>query len=280
MLTPVSLFALVFLLVPLGAIFWMGLREWELGLGINRFAGLSNFVRLAQDESFQSSVRITFYYAAGSTFFQVVGALLIAQLLQRKFVGKKIVIPLVILPSFTAPAALSRLWRYMYNPDAGILNYVLEAIGLEGSKWIYSVDTVIPSLWLYDFWRSTPVGVLILLGGFAGLPRAVYEAAEIDGAGPIQRFLRITLPLLSPVLFVVLVLSVIDNLKEFGAIWTLTQGGPSGASETIYIFTYANVYQYGHVGFGSAAGVVLFLLVLMTSLLLLRLYRMREWSGK
>lgn len=276
LLAPVAVFAAVFLLFPLVGVLLFSLREWELGLGVNRFNGIANYLTLVQTSGFLSSVRITFVYATGSVVLQVGGGLLIAQLLQREFKGKKIVIPLIILPSFATPAALSRLWRYIFQPDAGILNAILGAVGLPELSWIYDVNTVIPSLWLYDFWRSAPVAVLLLLGGFAGLPSDLYEAAKIDGASGIQRFFRITLPLLAPILTVVVVLSVIDNLKEFGAIWTLTQGGPSGASETLYIYAYKSVYQYGRVGLGSASGIVLFVLVFACSLLLVRGGRTKE----
>lgn len=270
---PVVVFAIVFLIFPLAGVIVISLHEWELGISSPSLAGLGNYRELLSTARFMNSVRVTLIYASGSVVFQVTGAVLIAQLLQRDFVGKKLVIPIMILPSFATPAALSRLWRYVFHPDAGILNFMLETVGFSASSWIYDSASVIPSLWLYDFWRSTPVGVLFLLGGFAGLPNDVFEAAHIDGANGLQRFFRITLPLLAPILFVVILLSVIDNLKEFGAIWTLTQGGPGQASETLYVYAYKTVYQFGNFGLGSAAGVVLFAIVFVAALAMMRVGR-------
>jgi len=157
----------------------------------------------------------------------------------------------------------------MFHPQLGVLNWLLQQVGLPPSMWVYAPDTVIPTLVMVEVWHWTPLVMLILLGGLASLPIDPYEAAKIDGATPFQAFWHITLPLLAPFLVVALIIRTIDALKAFDTIYVITQGGPGTASETINIFLYLQAFAYYNLGYASAVVVVFFTIIIMLAMVLL-----------
>jgi multiple sugar transport system permease protein len=154
-----------------------------------------------------------------------------------------------------------------------VLNYLLASVGLPTGLWVSSADAVIPTLVMVDVWKWTPMITLIVLAGLKSLPQDPYEAARIDGANPLQIFWYITLPLIRPVLIAALMLRSLDNLKEFDMIYTITQGGPGIASETLYLYSYNVSFGFFKAGYGSALMVVVFLVVLVFNVLMNRLRR-------
>jgi multiple sugar transport system permease protein len=177
------------------------------------------------------------------------------------------------------PVAIALVWAMMFNPQLGILNYLLSLTGLPQQSWIYSQSTVIPSLALVETWQWTPLIMLIVLGGLASLPREPYEGAEIDGASAWQQFRYITLPLIMPVIMVAVIIRSIDALKSFDIIFAMTQGGPGTASETINIYLYNVAFSYYDIGKGSAVAVVFFAVIIALALLLLHLRQRAAWQA-
>ena len=171
------------------------------------------------------------------------------------------------------PVAMALIWQMMFHPTLGILNYLLTLVGLPPSLWIFSRDTVIPSLAMVDTWHSTPFMMLIILGGIATLPKELFEAATVDGSSPIQKFWYITLPLLWPYILVAVLIRTIDALKAFDHIYVMTQGGPGNASLTMNIYLYLQAFAYYHIGYASAVVLLFFCLILLFSLLLLYVRR-------
>jgi ABC-type polysaccharide transport system permease subunit len=160
--------------------------------------------------------------------------------------------------------------------EIGVLNYLLKSVGLPGSLWVSSAKTVIPALVMVDVWKWTPMITLIVLAGLKSLPHEPYEAARVDGASALQIFWYITLPLIRPVLIAALMLRSLDNLKEFDMIYTITQGGPGIASETLYLYSYNVGFSFFKAGYGSALMVVVFLIVLVFNV---AMNRMRLSAG-
>jgi len=194
---------------------------------------------------------------------EVVLGLLIAVYLNKEFKGSNFVQTIYIFPFAATPVAIALIWRIMLNPQIGALNYFLSLIGLPPSLWISSAKTVIISLVLVDVWKWTPMITLIVLAGLKSLPKDPYEAAVIDGANTPQVFYHITLPLIQPVLVSALILRSLDNLKEFDIIYTITQGGPGIASETLYLYSYKTAFSFFKAGYGSTLIILVFLLVLI-----------------
>ncbi len=265
----IALFLIV--IIPIGYNLYLSSTKWTIGLGQPRFIGIGNFVDLLSDERVLNGVKVMVYFSGLSLSLEVVLGLLIALYLNREFKGSEIVQAIYIFPFAATPVAVALIWRVMLNPEIGVMNYLLKSVGLPGSLWVSSPQTVIPALVMVDVWKWTPMITLIVLAGLKSLPHEPYEAAQIDGANALQIFWYITLPLIRPVLIAALMLRSLDNLKEFDMIYTITQGGPGIASETLYLYSYTVGFSFFKAGYGSALMVVVFLIVLVFNVVMNRM---------
>ena len=271
----VTLFLIV--IIPIVFNLYLAFTKWTIGLGQPRFIGLGNFIELLSDERVLNGVKVMIYFSGLSLSLEMVLGLLIAVYFNRQFKGSEIVQAIYILPFAATPVAVALIWRIMLNPEIGVLNYLLQSVGLPGSLWVSSPKTVIPALVMVDVWKWTPMITLIVLAGLKSLPHEPYEAAQIDGASALQIFWYITLPLIRPVLIAAMMLRSLDNLKEFDMLYTITQGGPGIASETLYLYSYNVGFSFFKAGYGSALMVVVFLIVLVFNVVMNRL-RLRAES--
>lgn len=272
---PAPALVVLFLVVVLPIAFnlYLAFTRWTIGLGAPRFIGFDNFVELVSDERVVNGVKVMAAFSGASLTLELLLGLLIALYFNREFKGSELVQAIYIFPFAATPVAVALIWRIMLNPEIGVLNYLLRGLGFGGSEWIASQSMVIPSLVLVDVWKWTPMITLIVLAGLKSLPHDPYEAARIDGAGPLQIFWHVTLPLIRPVLIAALMLRSLDNLKEFDIIYTITQGGPGIASETLYLYSYNVGFGFFKAGYGSALMVVVFLIVLVFNVVMNR-YRL------
>jgi multiple sugar transport system permease protein len=270
---PAPAVATLFLIVIIPIVFNLTLafNKWTIGLGQPRFIGLGNFLELLSDERVLNGVKVMIYFSGLSLSLEMVLGLLIAVYFNRQFKGSEVVQAIYILPFAATPVAVALIWRIMLNPEIGVLNYLLRSVGLPGSLWVSSPQSVIPALVMVDVWKWTPMITLIVLAGLKSLPHEPYEAARVDGANALQIFWYITLPLIRPVLIAALMLRSLDNLKEFDIIYTITQGGPGIASETLYLYSYMVGFNFFKAGYGSALMVVVFLIVLVFNVVMNRM---------
>ena len=176
---------------------------------------------------------------------------------------------LFIMPMMATPVAIALVWTMMFHPQLGVLNYLLSLVGIPPQLWVFHPATVIPSLVLVETWQWTPLVMLIVLGGLAAIPTEPYESAQIDGASFWQMFRYITLPLITPFLFIAAMIRMIDAVKSFDIIFAITQGGPGSASETINLYLYSVAFVYYDLGYGSAIAVVFFVLIVALAALML-----------
>ncbi len=265
LLYPAPAVIVLFLIVVLPIAFniYLAFTKWTVGLGHPVFVGFDNFIDLVSDERVWNGVKVMVYFSGLSLALEIGLGLLIALYFNREFRGSEIVQAIYIFPFAATPVAVALIWRIMLNPEIGVLNYLLRSLGLPGSLWVSGEQMVIPSLVLVDVWKWTPMITLIVLAGLKSLPPDPYEAARIDGANALQIFWYITLPMIRPVLIAALMLRSLDNLKEFDMIYTITQGGPGIASETLYLYSYTVGFGFFKAGYGSALMVVVFLIVLV-----------------
>jgi multiple sugar transport system permease protein len=270
---PAPAVATLFLIVIIPIVFnlYLAFNKWTIGLGQPRFIGLGNFLELLSDERVLNGVMVMIYFSGLSLTLEMVLGLLIAVYFNRQFKGSEVVQAIYILPFAATPVAVALIWRIMLNPEIGVLNYLLRSVGLPTSLWVSSPQTVIPALVMVDVWKWTPMITLIVLAGLKSLPHEPYEAARVDGASALQIFWYITLPLIRPVLIAALMLRSLDNLKEFDMIYTITQGGPGIASETLYLYSYMVGFSFFKAGYGSALMVVVFLIVLVFNVVMNRM---------
>jgi multiple sugar transport system permease protein len=256
---------------------WMSLHEWKVG-SPTVFVGLSNYLRLPSDPRFVESVGHTLVYTALSVLLPLLLGTLAAVVFHARFPLRGFLRGLFILPMMATPVAIALVWTMMFHPQLGILNYLLSLVGLPAQLWVFHPATVIPSLVLVETWQWTPLVMLIVLGGLAAIPAEPYESAEIDGANMWQVFRYITLPLITPFLFIAAMIRMIDAVKSFDIIFAITQGGPGSASETINLYLYSVAFIYYDIGYASAIAVVFFALIVALAAVLLYLRARMQWN--
>lgn len=260
-------------IVPLLAVFWMSFRRMMPVFDIDRWTGLANFVHLFSDSRFWSSLGTTLYFAAVAVTVEIVLGLGIALLLHRSFSGRGLVRTAVLVPWALPTVVAARMWEWMYSPDFGIVNYVLERLSLVTGpiSWLGDPFWAIHAAILADAWKTTPFAALILLAGLAAIPEDLGRAARVDGAGSVRVFLEVTLPLLRPALVVTALFRFLDSFRIFDAIYVLTGGGPANTTETLAVYIYKVIFQTLRFGYGSAIAVAMFVLAGVASVLLVGL---------
>lgn len=272
-LGPSLLHLLLFSIGPILFALWLSFHQWSLVDPARPFVGLENYARLLEDAPFWRSVLNTALYVLFVPVAMVV-ALGLALLVNRRFRGVRFLRTVFFLPYITSFVAISLTWRWMYEPDFGLLNNVLRRVGLGELPWLTSPATALPSLMLMSVWMYAGYMMVIFLAGLQSIPETLYESARIDGANAWQRFRRITLPLLRPTTLFVLVTMVIFMFQVFTAVYVMTEGGPLGATDVIVYHIYRNAWEYLRMGYASAMSWVLFAIVFAITLVQLR------WLGE
>lgn len=275
LIAPAATFLVLMIAFPLGYVLFMSTQDYLIGLQ-GRPVGLQNYVDMLQDRVFWIGLRVTFSLYFMSLIAQLLIGLWVAMMLNRAFVGARGLRTILLSPLAMPPVAVGMMWLILLDPAFGPVEYFLELLGLPEMLFLASPAQVVPTLAAIDTWQYTPLIVIILLGGLQSLPEDPYQAAIIDGATAVQRFFRITLPLLRPAIVTAAVLRSIDLLRFFDTIYITTQGGPGNASTTLNIYAYKSGFVFFHMGYASALMIALFLIVLVIVLLLSRLRRMGQ----
>ena len=257
-------------LVPLAAVFWMSFRRLMPVFDIDRWAGLANFAHLLSDNRFWSSLGTTLYFAVVAVSLEIALGLGIALLLHRSFAGRGVVRTAVLVPWALPTVVAATMWEWIYNPDFGIMNHLLQELSLISGpvSWLGDPFWAIHAAILADVWKTTPFAALILLAGLAAIPTDLARAARVDGARSLRVFFEITLPLLRPALVVTALFRFLDSFRIFDAIYVLTGGGPANTTETLAVYIYKVVFQTLRFGYGSAIAVAMFLLAAVVSVAL------------
>jgi multiple sugar transport system permease protein len=200
-------------------------------------------------------------------------ALLFAVALNQRIRGIVFYRTAYFLPVISSTVAISLIWEWLYEPQYGLLNYVLGFLGIHGIQWLGDPNTAMPSIMIVSIWRDLGFNMVIFLAGLQAVPQELHEAAAIDGAGSFERFRFVTLPMLSPTIFFVIVLSIIGSFKVFDQAYVMTQGGPLNATTTVVYYIFTQAFQWFHMGYAAALGYVLFAIILAFTLLQFKLQR-------
>ena len=234
------------------------------------FVGLNNFIHLfTQDYRFWLALQVTLTYAVFAIPLGLVLGLLLALLLNAKIPGVSVWRTLYYTPSVVSGVAVAILWLYLFNPQYGVINWLLSLVGIRGPGWLGSPDWALPALIIMSFW-GVGGGMIIYLAGLQGIPTALYEAAEVDGANRIQSFFNITLPMITPVLFYNLVTGIIGTFQIFTSVFVMTGGGPVERTLFYNLYLYQKAFRDQMMGYASALAWVLFVVVLVLTLLVFR----------
>lgn len=257
------------ILGPMLASLYFSFSNFSLGSssGLPEFNFGANYVKmLTQDPKFWHSLGITFTYALVAIPLELFFGFMVAFLLNLKVPGLPAWRTVYYLPSVTPAVAGAILWGIIFNPTFGIMNWFLSLIGIKGPGWLASQQWALPALIIMSLW-GVGGGMIIYLAGLQGIPTALYEAAEIDGANSVQKLTRITIPLMTPVIFYNLIIGIIGTFQFFTSVYVLTQGGPADATLFYNLYLYNTAFRYMNMGYASALAWVLFIITLLITLL-------------
>ncbi|UCZ52802.1 sugar ABC transporter permease [Bacillus shivajii] len=265
-----------FFLVPAAASFYLSFTTWD-GLSAPDFSGLANFINLLQDQTFIRAMLNTFVFTILSVPASMVIATLIATLLNQKIKGMVIYRTLYFIPVITMPVAVGMVWRWLYNSEYGLLNFSLSLLNLPQPAWLFDERFALISIVIASVWMTVGNSTVILLAGLQGIPQSYYEAAVIDGASDIKKFFYITIPLLSPSLFFVLVISMINSLQVFDLVYMMMgeNVGLLYPTRTIVYSMWEHGFRYFNMGYASAQALMLFIIILV--LTIIQLYFQKKW---
>lgn len=268
---------LLFTVYPICYAVYASLTDWN-GLGRMNFIGLDNYRTMAGDEYFHKSMYNTFFYMIGIPI-GIVLSLLLAMALNRNIPGKTPLRVVYYVPVISSLAAVAIVWQFAYNGDFGLINQVLAKVGIEGPDWLQNTATVKPAIILMAIWKGLGYSMLLYLAALQSVPRSLYEAASIDGANAFQQFRAITLPMVRPVTFFIVVTNVIAGSQIFTEINIMTPGGgPEFSSASIVYYIVRKAFKYQQMGYATAMAIVLGVLVFVITLIQFRLNRRNSFS--
>jgi multiple sugar transport system permease protein len=262
---PCLLGLVIFTYIPVLMSFGLSFTYWNL-LGTPKFIGLENYTEVLSDPLFWKTLNNTLVFVAASSVLEIVLALGAALLLSQAFRGVGIFRTIFFLPVITPMVSVALVWGWLYDPRYGWLNMLVKWGGGEPIAWLFDPQWAMLAIILLRVWKNMGYTMVILLAGLQGIPEHLYESASLDGAGLWQKFYRITLPMLSPTLFFVITVSIINSFQVFDSIYLLTQGGPENSTQVLVYWLFNNAFQYYKVGPASAIAYILFLLILVITL--------------
>lgn len=264
---PALVFFGVFVGFPVGYSFWLSFHEWNMMSATPTWVGLENYAALAADGDFLRSLVQTALFTAGITACILVLSLAMALLLDQKLRFIRLCRAVFYLPAVTSLVAIGIVWVWMFDPQFGLINQSLRGIGVDGPLWLADTRLALVSLVITAAWRNVGYFATVFLAGLQGIDQMYYEAAHIDGAGPWDSFWRITLPLLKPTIVFVAVLAVILSFQVFALVYVMTAGGPAGSTQVLVFYLYQQAFTYFRMGYASAIGFVLFVIIFVLTLL-------------
>lgn len=266
-LAPSFIILAVFTYFPVVYALGLSLFKWRIMRGEPAFNGLTNYELLLTSEDFWQAIGNTIYFAVGSIPTNMAIALGIAMLLNREIQGRAIYRTAYFLPTVTSMVAVSVVWMWIYHPDVGLMNYLLNFFQIPAIRWLNDPRWAMPALILLGIWKGVGYNIIIYLAGLQNIPQHLYEAAQIDGANRWQVFRNVTWPLLTPTTFLILIMAVINSFQAFTEFHVMTQGGPLGSTTVIVYYLYQQAFQQFNMGYGSALAIVLFLIILGLTLI-------------
>ncbi len=273
-LAPSAIPLVAFVFYPMVQAAWISLHDWNL-LAPMTWVGLGNYADLVADPETRAVFAHTAYYVLGTLPLVLVGGLALALALNTKLRGRTWFRGVYFLPVVTSWIVVALVWRWLLNPSVGVVNYLLGLVGIDGPGWWTDPTWAMPSIIIASAWKDLGFVMVILLAGLQTIPEDVNEAATLDGAGPWRRLFSVTLPLLSPSLFFVVVISLINGFQVFDQVYAMTGGGPGGATQVVVQQVYDLTFRYGRAGDAAALSWLLFLLVLAVTVVQMR--GQRRW---
>jgi len=256
---PAFLGTLIFIIIPIFASFGLSFVDWNL-INKPKIVGLENYTGLFNDPVFYQVLWNTLYYALITAIFSIILPLILAVALNGKIKGSEFFKTAYFIPFVTPMIVIGIVWTWIFDPNYGILNWIL-GVG-NNIKWLYDKDFAMPALIIVSVWKNIGYNMVIFLAGLQAIPESINEASEIDGATGIKRFFLVTLPLLSPTVFFVSIMTTISSFHVFDLIYLMTEGGPENSTSVMVYWIYKQAFEFFNIGKASAIAYVLFVIIL------------------
>lgn len=259
-----------FSLIPLFNTIGISFTEWDGIAPVKEFVGLNNYINEFQNPDFIKGMKNTLYYMVINIPFSIILSLLVALAL-KDIKGKIIYRAIYFMPVVTGSVSVGVIWTWLLNGEFGLINQFLRMIGMQGPQWLTDTKWVLPSIAIVAIWWGLGHNMVIFLASLQNVPRAYYEAAEIDGANGWNKFINITLPMISPTTFFVTIMTIISSFQVFDLAMVMTEGGPAKASYTFVYHIYDSAFIKFHMGPATASAMILFIIILVITLFQMRM---------
>ena len=258
---PALIGTIIFIIVPVFCSFSLSFAKWDL-LNSIQFVGFDNYKEIFKDGLFYKILINTIVFAVSTSIFGVIIPLILAATINSKIIGSEFYKSAYFLPYITPMVVIGVIWSWIFDPNIGFLNQLLHL----NINWLYDSKFAMPALITVSVWKLIGYNMIIFLSGFASIPQDLFEAAKIDGANNIKTFKNITIPLLSPTIFFVIIVTAITSFQVFDLIYLMTEGGPFDSTNVLVYAIYKNAFEYFDIGKASAIAYVLFVIILILTL--------------
>lgn len=261
MVAPALIIFLIFSIYPIGYMIYLSFHNWDLINPVKQFVGMNNFKDLMNDALFLQVIRNSIVYMIVTVLGSIILGTLLAVFLNKDTKISRILQSVTFAPYVISMVSVAFIWQWIMDADYGLLNYFLNFFGISNIDWLNNTSIAIFSLAVISIWKSLGYNALIILAALKSVPKYIYEAAQIDDTKPMKVFFKITLPMISPSLFFLTIMNIISSFKVFETISLITAGGPMNSTNTLVYYIYEYGFKYNKIGYASAAGVILFLIL-------------------
>jgi len=272
LISPTLLIFLIFTLAPVVFALYMSFTNYNI-LSHKDWIGLDNYRRLASDDDFANAVRVTLQYTLEVVPLNLAISLGLALLINMKIRGLAFFRSAYYMPVVTSMIAVSMVWLWLYDPTYGLFNKLLSSIGLPEQTWLKDPGLALHAMVLLKVWKGVGANMVIFLAGLQGIPKELYEAASLDGASSLRKLWSVTIPLLRPTTFFVIIMTTIGTMQSFGEVYAMTGGGPIGSTTNLVYLIYTRAFERMEMGYASAIATVLFALILLLTVINMTLVR-------
>jgi multiple sugar transport system permease protein len=269
-LSPTLIIFSAFILFPVFFSFYLSFHKWNMFGGETTFIGFDNYIRMFKNPEFWQVLKNTAIYTIGTIPLNMALALWVAFILNKKIIGKRFLRTAFFAPVIISPVAAAVIWRWLYDPNFGLINYFIAALGFSPVNWLNEPTAAMFALIIVGVWKTFGVNMVLFSAGLQGIPQSYYEAAELDGAGRWDKFWNITVPLLSPTTFFIMIMSMISSFQVFDIVYVLTSGGPLGSTKVLVFYVYEYAFKFFEMGYSSAISYFLFAVLFMLTMLQIR----------